>query len=476
MKNTLRNKISTMLIVLVVFGIALTSVITTLLLKAFIPEMTTVDGLENRIIKYEMIAVVIGFAVSVFLGNKYIRTVTDPLIRLSYITDRLSRGELAGKRIYSARTNDEIDDLSVSFNRMNQRLTTTIDELRYNNSKMNAVLSSMSSGVIALDIHRNIMMINPYAEDIFGMKKGESIGRNISEVIFDYEINQQIRNLSLQNQEALFELEMTFPVPRICSFRCSLMKQDNDPTKITGIVIIIQDITEIRRLENMRRDFVANVSHELKTPLTSIKGFVETLKDGAVEDEKIRMRFLDIIDIEADRLVALIQDILALSEIENKEMAHEFDEIAIDEVAREVVSLLSESAGRKGLEFTSSVQQDLEPIYGDRALFKQMLINLMDNAIKYTPDGGSVGLDISETGRSLRISVKDTGIGIPQEDIPRLFERFYRVDKARSRQVGGTGLGLAIVKHIVLSFDGNIAVKSREGKGSEFLITIPIKK
>ena len=220
----------------------------------------------------------------------------------------------------------------------------------------------------------------------------------------------------------------------------------------------------------MRTEFVANVSHELKTPLTSISGFIETLKNGAIDDEKVRGRFLDIIEIETERLFRLIEDLLSLSDIEHNRYHGKKDKIIISEAVKEANTMIESFIKQKRICYETELEEKLPPIYGNRDWFKQMLLNLIDNAVKYTPEGGTIKTSVYRRADNIFIAVKDTGIGIPKEDISRLFERFYRVDKARSRKVGGTGLGLAIVKHIVLSFNGQIHVNSEVGKGSEFIV------
>ena len=238
---------------------------------------------------------------------------------------------------------------------------------------------------------------------------------------------------------------------------------------------LIQDVTEVRKLENMRSDFVANVSHELKTPLTSIAGFIETLKNGAIKNEKVRDRFLDIIEIETERLTRLIEDLLSLSAIESGKLIYSKEQIMINETVEEINLMVGPLIKQKNLNYQTEVESALPPIVGNKDWFKQMIINLIDNAIKYTPEEGLIKLLVYKRYKNLFIVVKDTGIGIPKGDIPRLFERFYRVDKARSRKIGGTGLGLAIVKHIVLAFFSDIRVSSEVGKGTEFVLKIPLE-
>lgn len=231
----------------------------------------------------------------------------------------------------------------------------------------------------------------------------------------------------------------------------------------------------MKKLERIRSDFVANVSHELKTPLTSIKGFVETLKDGAIDDKDVAIKFLNIIEVEVERLVRLINDLLYLSEIENAAMPILEEKVVVKEVVLEIIELLKIKAEKKNIQLDIKVQEGLEMnIYRD--WLKQIFINLIDNAIVYNKENGKVWVTVEKLDNLIVIKVKDTGIGIPEKEIERIFERFYRVDKGRSRKFGGTGLGLSIVKHIVELYGGKVWVESQEGIGSEFTVTIPIVK
>ena len=250
----------------------------------------------------------------------------------------------------------------------------------------------------------------------------------------------------------------------------SPMKQDD---VVVGAVALVEDITELRRLEQVRTDFAANVSHELKTPLTSIKGFVETLQAGAINQPEMAQKFLNIIMMEADRLTRLINDILSISKLESGDDQVTNERIRLDKMASDVVDMLSIHAKEKEITLHTSIDPDPVVIWGNPDRVEQMLINLVDNGIKYNKPGGSVTVKVFDNEKNVNLLVSDTGIGIAEEHIPRLFERFYRVDKGRSRSMGGTGLGLAIVKHIVMSMNGLIEVHSKLGEGTEFLVTLP---
>ena len=317
-------------------------------------------------------------------------------------------------------------------------MNSKIEEVEYNHLQMTSILKSISHGILAVDIDGNIMLINDEAKSILKCNEDKIIeGKNINIIIQESSLLKEIA-LFKGSKESKY-VEITTDDEIVYSINLDPIYLQDMNNVIIGSIINIKDITEKVKLENMRTDFVANVSHELKTPLTSISGFVETLKLNENIDVATRNRFLGIIESESDRLKRLIDDILLLSFIEKNET--------------------------KSLELVN--------IY--EIFIKQIFLNLIDNAIKYTPENNNVYVEVYYDKNNLVIKVGDNGIGIPKEDINRIFERFYRVDKARSRDVGGTGLGLAIIKHIVKSLDGTINVKSELGQGSEFIITIPKK-
>ena len=486
MKQKLQSKISLTFFLFnvltsVITGLILLSLFNILLNKEF--GITLIDissdyvKFDGTVIIYIFISVIIAVIFSSTLGYRYIKRLLMPISNLRNITKKFIKEHISSEeQSISIQNDDEIDEISELtgyFNLINEKLDSAVEEIQDKNTNMNAVLKSMQNGVIALDQKRKISMINPYAEKMFGVRQDKLIGKSVKSLVISEDVFEKIDKLSIGNPNVSFESEIKFPNSLICSFNCSIMTAANDPLKFYGVVIIIQDVTEIRKLENMRRDFVANVSHELKTPLTSIKGFVETLKDGGVEDSKIRNKFLDIINIETDRLFYLIQDILALSEIENKKNLKELQTIDIVKVIDDAIELLSEHAIKKDIDIKFYKNSD-KVISGDEKWFVQMIINLLDNALKYTPEKGLVEINLYEEMDNIIIKIRDTGFGIPKEDLARIFERFYRVDKARTREIGGTGLGLAIVKHIILSLGGSIEVESELGKGTEFTINLPI--
>ena len=412
-------------------------------------------------IGYYLIALLISILIAVLLSIRITKVILNPLKELENTTSKIANGELS-KRV-SIKTIDEFGMLGKSFNNMADRLEESISESLDKQNKLEAILKSMDSGVVAVDSELKVIMINPYAKKIFGVR-GDIIGKKFSRYIMEY----NILNV-LKNSEDRVEVLIRYPEVRNLKIRTANIINGED--KI-GTVAVVQDITDIKRLENMRSQFVANISHELKTPLTSIKGFAETLR--YVDDDETRNKFLDIIDEESDRLARLIGDILILYDIEqNRDPVYE--PFSTKDIIQNVELLVMREAKNKNISISVDAEDDIELI-GDRDKFKQMLINLVYNAVKYTEPNGSVMVSSFKDKRDFVLTVKDTGIGISKEDLPRIFERFYRVDKARSRNSGGTGLGLAIVKHIAISFNGVIDVKSTLGKGTTFIIKIPISR
>ncbi|MCM0648745.1 cell wall metabolism sensor histidine kinase WalK [Clostridium swellfunianum] len=418
-----------------------------------------INSFENRYVK-SYIIVIVGVILSAsVISSRLSQVILKPIKDLQHITFRVANGELF--RRVKILSNDEIGELGKAFNDMADKLQKSIKEVTERQTKLEAILKSMDSGVIAVDKNHKVIMINPYAEEIFGINK-DIIGQDLMHIIKDFELESIFNNTTDQYTE----LKLLWPKERDLRIRRADIINDNE---LIGTVAVVQDITDIKRLENMRSQFVANVSHELKTPLTSIKGFAETLK--FVEDPQKRDKFLDIINDEAERLTRLINDILTLSYIEqHKEIKSEL--FNVNQVIQDVYYLMKNTAENKKINLKTEINKDIM-LKGDIDKFKQMLINLVDNAIKYSEEGDRVFIGADIENNKKIIWVEDTGVGMSKEHLSRIFERFYRVDKARSRAQGGTGLGLAIVKHIVLSLNGSINVESEVGKGTKFTVKIP---
>ncbi len=388
--------------------------------------------------------------------NKKINAIINTL-------NKISDGDLGQEiNIYSR---DRIGGLAAAINDTLNRLKNRIAALEKENSKIQTILNSMSEGVIAVDKDTKIVSVNPTVEKIFNISKKEAEGRFFLEAIPNSGISEIISNV-LKNGEVISEeLSLTWPVQKIFQLNVSPIYEKDS---VSGCLAVIHDITEIRKLETVRRDFVANVSHELKTPLTSIKGFVETLLEGALEDKENSRHFLEIIRNHSNRLDNLINDLLSLSYMESKEVSLKFAEINLKNLVEEVLSGFKAQLAKKTIEVKNKLPQDLT-VKADKDRIEEVLTNLIDNAIKFNKEKGFIRIYAEDS----RFVVEDSGIGIPNKDISRIFERFYRVDKARSRELGGTGLGLSIVKHIVELHGGSVGVESTEGFGSKFWFTLP---
>ncbi len=429
-----------------------------LIIRSSMP-IKIVNGLGSKYVKFYIIAIFFSALMSIWFSLKLSYIIVKPITDLIFITSRISKGEFGRRaRILS---DGEIGQLAKNFNEMADKLEFTLNEVTDKQNRLEAILQSMDSGVIAVDRKNKVIMINPYAKKIFGITK-DIIGENLLDNIRDFELE----DIFHQSDDDYKEIKIVWPQVR--ELRIKTADIINRSEHI-GTVAVVQDITAVKKLETMRTQFVANVSHELKTPLTSIKGFAETLK--YVDDVDTKEKFLNIINEEADRLTRLITDILILSHIEQqKEIKNE--KVDVNKIVIDVYNLMKNTADAKEIQLTIE-PQNIKIIMGDADRFKQMLINLVGNAINYSESGDSVCIGTESFHDKFILWVQDTGVGIEKKQISRIFERFYRVDKARSRSNGGTGLGLAIVKHIVLLFNGEIHVESEIGRGSKFIIEIP---
>ena len=430
-----------------------------MIVRSAIP-MESIGLMQWKYMMYYIAAMLISLLITLLLSSKLAKALVKPIKDMEYTTSRIAQGELH-ERI-PVNSNDEIGELSATFNNMADRLEKSFRDSNEKQTKLEAVMQSMDSGVIAIDKENRVILINPYAEKIFGIKR-DIIGEKLLNNIRDFELEDIIKN-----KEDNKEITIFWPVKKDLKIRTADIINGDERL---GTVAVIHDITDIKKLENIRSQFVANVSHELKTPLTSIKGFAETLKD--VKDNEIREKFLNIINDEAERLSRLISDILSLSKIENTKVMSK-EPINVNGAISQVILLVKNAANEKNITIRTAVSSN-PVIFGDEDQFIQMLINLFDNAVKYSGEGSEVVISTVIEDDSCVLTVSDNGIGIAKEHLERLFERFYRVDKARSREQGGTGLGLAIVKHIVLSFGGTIDVDSEVGRGSKFTVKIPLK-
>lgn len=352
-----------------------------------------------------------------------------------------------------------------------RQLAPRLQELEVQRSQAQTILDNMMESVAALDRDGRILWLNPSAHRLMGVRHGEGVGQRLVEVFRQPEVEELIKDTLTRAQPSAREVQMFSPQERTLRMQASPCEGG---AQDAALVWVAQDVTDMRRLEGLRREFVANVSHELKTPLTSIKGLVETLLNGALEDASSSRRFVALIDEEAARLGRLIDDLLELSQIESKAMPLRVEPVAVHGLVEEVAAQLRRQMEEHRITFENRVPQDTPPVRADAGRLRQVFVNLVDNAVKFNSPGGRVVVSAAPSGARLEITVEDTGIGIPEADLPRIFERFYRVDKARSRELGGTGLGLSIIKHLVDLHQGRITVRSRLGEGTVFTVSLPL--
>lgn len=431
--------------------------------------MTQLESINEKILNASL-ALTLGIAVlALFASILFSKKIMDPIDDLTAAALKIANGDF-GKKIYTT-SKDQIGALTDAFNQMSAQLNVSMTELKQRNIELEAILNSMINGIIAVDHNKNIILINKFCFEILDLPHDYvAQSESMYKIVRNDEIAEMIERSMSEGVSQIKELAYIH-LEKI--LRIYVNPIFTGSGEIIGSIVVLQDVTQIRKLEQMRSDFVSNVSHELKTPLTSIKGFVDALKNGAMQKPETAARFLDIIDIESDRLYRLINDILLLSEIESMDKEPESTLIEINSVIDEVVSILQQKADHKHLSLKVTIDGDYQ-LTVNRDRIKQLLINLLDNAIKYT-EVGYVSLSISREQEWLKISVSDTGVGFSEVHKERLFERFYRVDKGRSRSHGGTGLGLSIVKHIVLLYKGKINVDSIPGEGTTFEILLPYR-
>lgn len=394
--------------------------------------------------------------------------IIHPLTELTTSARAIARGK-ENDPVY-VRSRDEIGLLAAAFNRMQKDLSRRVNQLRSNNEQMTTVLAGMSEGVIAVDADEQILVANDASRRMLDFATPQAINRPLLEVTRSRALHEAVVE-TMQTGDAVKKEFETGGQPRLI---LNLHATSLPGKPASGAVVVLHDVTELRRLENLRRELVGNVSHELKTPLAAIKAYAETLRLGAVNDSENNVQFVMRIEEQADRLNELIHDLLQIARIESGKEAFDIVEVVVDDVVHSSLTQYARVADSKHVLLTSESPDQPLAVRADEEGLRTILSNLVDNAIKYTPDGGKVVLRWYEAEDQAVIEVQDTGIGIPPEHQSRIFERFYRVDKARSRELGGTGLGLSIVKHLSQAFGGSVNLCSEPGCGTTFIIRLPL--
>lgn len=409
------------------------------------------------------VTILIALLFSYILSN----LTTRPLRDMADAAARIGHG---GKARVSVVSNDEIGMLGGVLNEMSERIENQVQKISSEKQRLDTILNSMGEGVMVTTLDGVITLVNPAFRNLFSLVD-EVEGKKLVEISRHPDLLEAFNDLAKPDvDELLREISISH---NNCTLFTHWVPLNVDGQRL-GVVAVFHDISDLKQAENMRRDFVANVSHELRTPVTIIKGYAETLLAGTLQSDPERaLRFVEIISSHSERLTNLVNDILTLSSLESKEALIELNPLDISGTIAKACLMLQEQAVEKDITIVNeTVAGSLPRVMADQGRLEQVLVNLLENAIKYTPAGGSIRLFTEEDGAMIRVSVADTGIGIPFKDVPRIFERFYRVDEARTREQGGTGLGLAIVKHIVQLHGGNVSVTSNPGQGSVFSFSI----
>lgn len=421
--------------------------------------------LKVTIISFVIQSLFWGTILAVILAIFFSRKITAPLNQLTDMAKDISEGNY-DQEIRITEEN-QIGQLAIAFNKMAKSLRIQRDQLTSRNIELETILSSMNSAVVAVNSQYEILFCNDSFKTMFQETKNIT-NSSLFEIVRNSSLTELIDRVKENGSCLVSEFEINKQETKFLRATGALLQGEN--RRSSGVLLVIDDVSNLKKLETMRKDFMSNVTHELKTPLTSIRGFVDTLKNGAIHDEKVAMRFLNIIDVEAEKLCSLIQDVLVLSEIESQQEIQK-SQCDVKAILLDVIEFVS-SKCKKEVEIVQEISDNVGIFMGNEFQLREIFTNLIDNAIKYTEEG-SIHIMCCQHNKELVFEVKDTGIGIGKQHLDRLFERFYRVDKGRSRKQGGTGLGLSIVKHIVERYNGTIQVESNLGEGTTFTVKLP---
>jgi two-component system phosphate regulon sensor histidine kinase PhoR len=420
-----------------------------------------VAHLRRTVLMATLLTTSLAVLMALFIAERTAR----PVRQLTEVVQRTAEGDLSARLLPATR--DEVGTLTYAFNQMADRLRETITTLAEERGRLNAVLDNMADGVLITDGDGRVRLINPAGARLLGTDMEVALGHSFAEVARDHRIIALWQQCREQGEERVEPVELDRRGPFLQAIVTPL--RDAEPE---ACLVILQDLTQVRRLETVRRDFISNISHELRTPLASLKALVDTLRDGALEDPPAAQRFLDRTEMEVDALTQMVEELLELSRIESGQVPFQMTPVAVADVVLLPVERLRPQAERSGLQLAVELPPDFPSVLADTERIQQVVTNLVHNAIKFTPSGGEVTISAAASGDEVVVSVRDTGVGIPADDLPRIFERFYKADQAR--RSGGTGLGLAIAKHIVQGHGGRIWAESAEGRGSTFCFSLPL--
>ncbi len=423
-----------------------------------------IDALNeiNNILK---LVFLIAIALALVFGFLISKAITVPIVDVMHKARKIAAGDFG--QVLKVKSDDEIGKLTKAFNFMAKELKNTLNEVYSEKNKIETILNYMTDGVIAFNLKGEVIHANPATNRVLGVDKFDLDFNGFSK---KYELGVAIEEILYLEVFNTKESEISTDA-KIIKVYFALFTDEQKNAE--GIIAVLHDATEQHKLDSMRKEFVANVSHELRTPITSIKSYSETLLDGAIDDKETTQRFLSVINTEADRMTRLVKDLLQLSRLDNRQMQWNIQQLPFEKLVRSCIEKIELSAKEKNQTLECFVIGEIPDIMADKDRIEQVVLNLLTNGIKYTPVEGKITIYIGKIYSEVYVKVIDSGIGIPGEDLSRIFERFYRTDKARSREMGGTGLGLAIAKEIVEAHKGSISVESEHGKGTEVTVKLP---
>jgi two-component system phosphate regulon sensor histidine kinase PhoR len=426
--------------------------------------LTAVENLVRQLTVGIIIAITVAMALVILAAWAIARNTTSPIRELTAASQRITSGELGQKIKIEAR--DEVGELTHAFNEMSAKTKQLVDTISEDRTRLATILDNMADGVIMTDAEGDISLANRAAKTIFKIKDAEN--RRLIEVVRDHEVHESLKLCLKTDKTQTVQYESGTSNRFLRIITIPIVHNGR-----RGVLLLFQDLTELRNLQTTRRELIGNISHEFRTPLAGIKAMVETLDTGAIDDKKAAKDFLARIDSEVDRLTQLVAELTELSRIETGKAELRKEEVNLNQLVEEVINQLSPQAERQKLTISKEFTADLLPVSADKERIRQVIANLIHNAIKFTPTDGRIMVTIRESEGSVVFNIADTGIGIAKEDLPRVFERFYKGDKARAGE--GTGMGLAIAKHVIEAHGGNIWVESEEGKGSTFGFSLPLQ-
>lgn len=433
-------------------------------------EITDLADMTQLSIIIQLIGTVVLAILLFILSRNWISQITNPINKMKSFVKKLPSSEYELR--YTGHSYEEIDALGDSINELAENLEQQQIDLKTSEERIYSLINHLIIGVMLLDENRRIRIVNPVMNELLGVNLYGKISHLYTDYVKSAELIELIEESYVINEAVNSEILIYFPEEK--TLDANVVPVPGKEQGEQSYIVLLYDITEIRRLENIRTDFAANVSHELRTPITALKGFSETLLDGAMYDEEVLVEFLEIMLKESTRLDSMVQDILQLSKLEQRKVSVSNDWIRIREVTEEIFQILQQKIELKQMSYSIEEKTPVS-IFTNREQLKQVLMNLIANAITYTPEKGTVIVDISQVADEAQIQIIDSGIGIPEKEQTRIFERFYRIDKARSRNSGGTGLGLSIVKWLVDSMNGHIELYSEVNVGTTFKVILPIE-